>query len=202
MPSYGEVVHVIREHVLQADWFEVYDLVEFIPQRAYTNDYVKGEYYAACNEVLELGRSGYRFLAGTLVPIISREELDEIGDALESPFAAARVHLQKSLEFLADRERPDPRNSIKESISAVEAAARELAKSPKATLGAALKAIPDLHPALCKAFSNLYGYTSDEAGIRHALTDAPEVQMPEARFMLVSCSAFVNFLADKLSRQT
>ena len=33
-----------------------------------------------------------------------------------------------------------------------------------------------LHPALRQAFNNLYGYTSDEEGIRHPLLDNPAVQ--------------------------
>ncbi|MEM9118458.1 MAG: hypothetical protein AAGD09_11315 [Cyanobacteria bacterium P01_F01_bin.56] len=41
--------------------------------------------------------------------------------------------------------------------------------SDKATLGAALKILEtELYPALTKAFSSLYGHTSDTGGIRHA----------------------------------
>ena len=45
------------------------------------------------------------------------------------------------------------------------------------------------------AFSVLYGYTSNENGIRHALTENnTNATINEARFMLVTCSAFVNYL--------
>jgi len=72
---------------------------------------------------------------------------------------------------------------------------------PKATLGNALKTIEKkhgLHKSLKNAISSLYGYTSDSSGIRHALTDnSEEVQFEDAKFMLVSCSAFVNYLMAK-----
>ena len=48
-------------------------------------------------------------------------------------------------------------------------------------------------------FSERYGYTNDKTtGIRHALmddTNAPTAD--EAIFMLVSCSAFINYLTKK-----
>jgi hypothetical protein len=52
-----------------------------------------------------------------------------------------------------------------------------------------------LHPALEAAFTKLYGYTSDAKGIRHALLDDDEVvTFEEAKFMLVACSAFINYV--------
>jgi hypothetical protein len=35
---------------------------------------------------------------------------------------------------------------------------------------------------------------SDHGGIRHAIKDADEVERADAQFMLVACSAFVNYL--------
>lgn len=88
---------------------------------------------------------------------------------------------------------------IKESISAVEAAALALAGEMKnIKLSSALKKLPDLHGALRNAFISLYGYTSDEPGIRHSLeTEQANVGEAEARFMIIACSAFVNYLRDK-----
>ncbi len=115
----------------------------------------------------------------------------------------AYTHLRAALEKLSDREEPDYRNSIKESISAVESVARAIASDEKATLGDALKVLEskiDIHKSLKSAFSSLYGYTSDEEGIRHALNDAPNVDFDDAKFMLVTCSAFVSFLLGKCAK--
>jgi len=40
----------------------------------------------------------------------------------------------------------------------------------------------------------MYGYTSDADGIRHKLLDEATIDFEDAKFMLVSCSAFVNLL--------
>ena len=107
------------------------------------------------------------------------------------------------MDLLADRKSPDYRNSVKESISAVEAISNLIANEKKATLGQALKAIESkvsLHPALKKAFSSLYGYTSDAEGIRHALLSETNLSFEDAKFMLVSCSAFINYLISKASK--
>ena len=98
---------------------------------------------------------------------------------------------------------PDYRNSIKESISAVEAACRVLAGKPKAQLTDLLRKVKDtvgLHPALEKAFVSMYGYTSDEQGVRHSLLDESNLTFEDAKFMLVSCAAFVNYLRAKAAR--
>ena len=57
--------------------------------------------------------------------------------------------------------------------------------------------VRDMHPALKAGFSKLYGYTSDESGVRHPILKDANVGFAEAKYMLVTCSAFVNFLVDK-----
>lgn len=107
---------------------------------------------------------------------------------------------------MSDKTSPDYRNSIKESISAVEAICKLIAKKQNTTLGDALNIIERqgliaLHPSLKKAFSNLYGYTSDADGIRHALKDEKiNADFDEAKFMLVACSTFVNYLISKAAK--
>lgn len=79
----------------------------------------------------------------------------------------AETHLSAALSLLADRTSPDYRNSIKESISAVEAVASVISRTPNATLGDALKTLKhsiEIHPALEGAFSKMYGYTSNSEG--------------------------------------
>ncbi|HEY4171238.1 MAG TPA: hypothetical protein VGM96_30885, partial [Reyranella sp.] len=91
---------------------------------------------------------------------------------------------------------------LKESISAVESLAIKVTGDKKGTLGQLLKKLEDkvqLHPALKNAFSSLYGYTSDESGVRHALTESGKVDFNDAKFMLVVCSAFVGFIEGKRS---
>ena len=77
--------------------------------------------------------------------------------------------------------------------------ARQLAPDASSTLGPALTSLEEtgrLHPALKKAFSNLYGYASDEEGIRHSLIDdaASPAGQDEAVFMLGACASFASYL--------
>ena len=74
-----------------------------------------------------------------------------------------------------------------------------------AELSKALKKLEQrtpIHGALKKGLISIYGYTSDGDGIRHALMDEPNLDQEDAIFMLVTCSAFINYLivkADKLN---
>ena len=55
------------------------------------------------------------------------------------------------------------------------------------------------HPALKKGFKNLFGYTSDEEGVRHALLerDAADVDVLDALFMYGACASFAAYLVSK-----
>ena len=106
----------------------------------------------------------------------------------------------------AKRPIPDYENSIKESISAVEAMCCIITgmTGKQATLGNAIKKLKDcgvhIHSAMESAFSSLYGYTSDENGIRHGGIDFANTPAEDAKYMLISCSAFVNYLIEKWSK--
>lgn len=188
---------VLREWFFKTEWDQVFDLIEFVGGRV--PDEFVDHLSTLANDALERFNSGYRFIGGAFVEITSEQELGEVDAALSAPFATVRQHLKRALELLADRAKPDYRNSIKESISGVEALAREVSGEPKATLGDLLKVLERekrLHPALAGAFAKLYGYTNDADGIRHSLTDEGNLTAADARFMLVTCSAFVHYVID------
>jgi hypothetical protein len=107
------------------------------------------------------------------------------------------------LTKISDRKNPDYRNSIKESISAIESVAKIISNNSKDSLGGALDKIKGkikLHAALEKVFKQIYGYTSDSDGIRHALTEETNCDFEDAKYMLVSCSAFINYLVVKADK--
>src|SRR5579862_3901104 len=148
------------------------------------------------NTILEREGSGYRFVGRHLVPITSLQEIAaiETATALSDQFKPVSDHLKSALEKLSDRTSRDYRNSIKESISAVEAMCQILTGETGAALGQAVKKLGDsgvkIHPSFAGALQKMYGYTSDAEGIRHALLDEPTLDSADALFMLVSCSAF------------
>jgi hypothetical protein len=99
---------------------------------------------------------------------------------------------------LYNKTKPDYENSVKESISAIEAKCKLILNDKKVTLGLALKSLEDkgvkIHTSLKEGFIKLYGYSCDEAGIRHANGLDMNTTYEEAKFMLVACSAFLNYL--------
>lgn len=200
--GWSHTYNKIRDYFFHCEWFEVYDFIEFIANN-YPEDETNQKFMNFCNSILERELSAYRFVGGKITQITSEVEISEIEEALASPFKAVNIHLKSALDLLSDRKSPDYRNSIKESISAVEAICKLIAKDEKAALAQTLRKIEEklpLHPALKKAFESLYGYTSDAEGIRHALLDEPNLSFEDAKFMLVSCSAFINYLISKAQR--
>lgn len=195
----------VREHFFECQWFEAYDFIEFTAQHC--PDELKNNYTEFCNYILEKELSAYRFVDSQLTDITSEEEIESIEAAISSTtkYSGANKHIRTALGFLSDRKSPDYRNSIKESISAVESLCVSISGDPKATLGAALNAIErsqQLHPSFKKALSSLYGYTSDSDGIRHALLEESSVSYSDAKFMLVACTAFVNYVLGKASEKS
>lgn len=156
------------------------------------------------NQLFEREYVGYRFVNGLITPITNRTETDAINQAATTHNEIVNKHIHKAIALLSDREYPDYSNSIKESITAVEAMCNLIAGKKNATLGEALKHLEDngvlIHKALKSAFNTLYGYTSDANGIRHAGDmGGSEATFVEAKYMLVSCSGFVNYLMEVYS---
>lgn len=150
------------------------------------------------NSLFEKECVGYRFIGEYIVPITDEREKQAIEEALVSEFDGCKIHIDKAVGFLADRETKDYKNCIKESICAVESICKVIVKKESATLGDALGILSKkngLNPQLKAGFEKLYSYTNDQGGIRHSdgLFES-NVTFEEAKYMLVSCCAFVNYL--------
>ncbi|MFA5168605.1 MAG: hypothetical protein WC530_08760 [Candidatus Omnitrophota bacterium] len=190
----------LRGYFFKAPWNKVYDFIEFMASVVKDEQFIE-----QCNFYLERECAGYRFVDKKITPITDPVELGEIDAAMQlsDEWKPIKQHMQTALEMLSDRKNPDYRNSIKESISAVEAVCGKIAGKPGATLGDALKILEkkgnvEMHAAFRQAFDKLYGYTSDAEGIRHALLEESNLGFEDAKFMLVVCSAFINFVIAKM----
>jgi hypothetical protein len=211
IPNTETILYLVKETFFRIPWNEMLDLLEFIPNNYKLDAYHGGfdnqtnrDFFSYCNDNFEHSLSAYRFVDMLITEITSDEEITSIESALNSEdrFKTVKTHIKRSLELYSDRINPDYRNSIKESISAVEAFCVIITEDKKATLGKALAIIEkkhNMHGSLKTAFSALYGYSSDEGGIRHALLDESELKQEDAKFMLVTCSAFINYLSIKIS---
>lgn len=201
----------VLEPIKSQNCFDVLTIVEYITcimQIIFTqiddeNRYYEESRHENCkdqlNAIFEEEYVGYRMIDNEITPITDELEMKEIETSLDIKFEGCKSHIKKGLNFLSDRDKPDYKNCIKESISAVESICQIICNDNKATLGKALNKLEEngvkLHKALTESFSKLYGYTSDEGGIRHAEgMFESEVSFEEAKYFLVSCCAFVNYL--------
>jgi hypothetical protein len=200
--KFSTYVSEIRKYYFKMPWNKVYEFIEEVMVCAGHNhgfiDVLK-EYANKVNSVLIRDNSAYRLIDGVITEIIDCASIDSITSAIQQEkFVAASDHIRKSMSLLYNRDSPDYQNSMKEAISSVESACREITGNPKAQLGQAIKVLDakiKIHPALQSAFSNLYGFTSDAGGIRHAMSSGgTEPTQADAQLLLCLCSAFINYL--------
>lgn len=157
---------------------------------------LESRYTNIINDIFQKENVNYRIVDGIVTDLLNEETIKEIEETLENPYTVVTTHYSKALELLYKAKDYD--NSIKESISSVESICQILTGNDKATLGDALKLLKDkIHPAMKSAFEKLYGYTSDANGIRHANgLGEGDSTFEEAKYMLISCSAFINYLKE------
>lgn len=189
----------LKRIVASQDWWFVFDVVERYLSIINKNRRAKLEHQF--NEVLDEEGAEWIIRDCLVVAKLGEVEQSEVGLAKNNSLGVAGTHIDKAQQFLSLRPNPDYANCIKESITAVEAACKFIIGRPKATLGEALDLLRnagiEMPRALVEGFKKLYGYTSDEGGVRHGGVEFTNAGYDEARYMLVSCSAFVNFLLTK-----
>ena len=193
-----------REIILQEDYHQLLTFVEFILRQDDCSENMRESL------VNEFERTPIAYYADsidgkpTIMPRISREAGEATRKAFETiregNMDGAAAHLRDAVEHINAKQHAD---SIADSIHAVESVARMIDPRANKTLGPALKSLEESgvlkHPVLRGAFEKLYGYTSDEQGIRHALLDkdAADVGLDEAVFMFGACASFAAYLTEK-----
>ena len=206
MPYDEDVWRRIKTQVLQGDWNEVLDLLEAFAKRWDANETpqsaaLKRVFLDTMNGRFETMLIGYRLIGLEISPLDSSVEADAVASAIADAgsIAGARHALNRAVDLLADRTTPDYPNSIKESISAVEAVVAKV--TGEGTLGAGLAKLEaaglTLHPALKGAWSKMYGWASNADGVRHGSVDAATADQALAKYVLVTCSAFVSYLVEE-----
>lgn len=137
----------------------------------------------------------------TIFPATTPTEGEAISNALrdirEAGMRGAEAQIREANNLI---NLGDWGGSIHKSISAVETVARSIDHESSRSLGSALTSLErrglQLHPALKEGLSKIYGYTSDEPGIRHGLrgNTKANVSQDEAVFMLGACASFASYL--------
>lgn len=201
--NYDEIFNKIYSIIIEYDYTDVFTFIEGIikffditDKATYYRYNYKKEFIEAISNVFKAESVNYKIISNKITDIVDEEQIKSIENTLKNPYKEVSGHYAKAIEQLYSVKDFD--NSIKESISSVEAMCQIITGKNNATLGDALKLLKNkIHPALNGAFDKLYGYTSNANGIRHAngLGEGNST-FEEAKYMLISCSAFVNYLKE------
>ena len=194
-----------REFFLAAAFNRCFDVLQLIMQ----HPRCPHGFITAIQDVFEECQLAYRVdttSTPVILPAVSEQEGDAliraIGDLESGGLRGAAQHLREAGQRLNGREWP---GSVRASIHAVESVAKQVAPGNAGTLGTALTVLEgkgSLHGALKAGFSSLYGYASDEPGVRHALlADESKVTQDEAIYMIGACAAFCSYLWRKFGSQ-
>ena len=200
---------LLRKTILEKNYDQVLTLVEFILRHNHCPQQLRKDLENAFREVSLAYTVQTINSLSTIVPRSSEESGAATRQAIETieqigP-AGAKTHLHDAVEAINEQRYAD---AVRESIHAVESVARTIDPEAGKTLGPALKSLEKEgvlnHRALQGGFSKLYGYTSDENGIRHALLDegAADVDLDEAVFMFGACASFAAYLVNRHKQLT
>ena len=194
----------IKRVLTQGDYHEVLTLVEFTLRHECCSENLRKELVKAFDKAPIAYFVDDKNGLPTIMPRSSREAGEATQQAIEmlreAGMGGAVTHLRDASEHIRLQQYAD---SITDSIHAVESVARKIGPEAKQSLGSALDSLEKAgllkHTALKEAFKKLYGYTSDQQGIRHALLnqDSPDVGQDEAMFMFGACASFAAYLVNK-----
>ena len=205
--DYDKVIDILYDIYSNYEYNEVFDFIEGLIKAVNSVDQINPYIYkyefqvvARCNKTFIEENVNYRIVNNIITDLVSENEIKEIDNIINNKNKVVSNHVEKALELLYQSKDYD--NSIKESISAVEGMCQILTGNDNATLGDCLKKLKDsIHPAMKDAFLKLYGYTSDANGIRHANgLGEGDSTFAEAKYMLVSCSSFINYLSESIKK--
>ena len=204
---YSEIFEIIYGIFQKENYIEVFTFIEgiinaytYIDNISYSRFNCRKYYIQLLSTIFKTENVNYRIIDGKVTDIVNEEQINSIEETLNNPYKVVSEHYSKAIEQLYSVK--DYANSIKESISTVEAMC-QIINGSKETLGKALNNLKvEIHPALKSAYSSIYGYTSDENGTRHANgIGEKNATFEEAKYMLVSCSAFVNYLKENFEEE-
>lgn len=152
MRDYDAVQSCLRNN--KVAWYKKLDCVEFAIDymiNHFTDSARKNVMDCFVKEVnrhFERLNFGYRVVQGQIVDIVSDVEIQSLNKSVETKDNVT-VHLQHALKLYSLKPQPDCRNSIKESITAVETLLREMTN--ESTFGKAydkVKKQMTIHPRL------------------------------------------------------
>jgi hypothetical protein len=208
-PEHWEtILNEFRHEMFRREWWGVYDFLEVMLRNAPNTRWLplQDRLRSALDESLQTLGGHFSVVGTEIVPRISPNEVAAINLAISSDQAAWNKHLERAISLYKQRPNGDFRNSVKESLSAVEAIVRSFAGDETGNLGELcnqLKGKKELNTNLATSLSQLYWYASGFGGARHALKPSQieagqEIVLEDARLILVCCAGWVNYFSARM----
>jgi hypothetical protein len=192
----------LRQYFFSCEWGDAFEVLESIILSSEEINPHHETFIDGLNHSFESEYYGYRVIDKMVSPITDEIELEAIKSAItDFKYEEPKTHLKKAIGFLSDRINPDYANSIKESISAVESICRIITNEN--SFDSAINKLESLklleHKRMKEAVNKLFAYTNDKSsGIRHAIVEEhTPPKFEDAQFILVTCSAFINYITIK-----
>jgi hypothetical protein len=196
--DYDAAVQTVKNRIENGSWWDVLGWLEWV----FNHPRCPSGFPNAIDGLLTYCRLGYRVFDNTVICFVGSEaERDAISkafaDLARTELNGARIHLRKAAEELTAG---NYAGSVRESVHAVESVVSVL--EPRGDFAKALAKLDNkvgIHGAMKAGFASLYGFSSNENGIRHPLLQesVANVDETDALFMLGACAAFVSYLINK-----
>lgn len=187
-----------------ASYHQVYTFIESILRPINSEVYQIDVLLEKLNTTLVNYHVGWRLTSSRqFVAVTNAAELGEIEKVLENAqrmdsISTIAMHLRTAISLLSAEDEGNLRLSVKEAISMVGVIARKI--SGENDLGKALYQLGKdnlITESLKNKFKQYYSFTNDKDGIRHELMEEPNLKIEEAKYFLIACSAFSNYLVEK-----
>jgi hypothetical protein len=185
----------------KGDYLQIFGFLQFVLR----HEDCPSDLEENINRALNQGRAAYRVIVldkiPTIVPMASEEERLTLKraftDLTATELHGARTHLRQAAEFLTEGKYAD---STRESIHAVESVVRVLAPSKKLSEALIkLERLSVIDSSFKVAINALYGYASNEKGVRHGLLGEPEAKVMEVEALTAFgiCCVIVSYLINR-----
>jgi hypothetical protein len=216
--SFDHKFYNLTADILKLFKYEPYDsvltMIEFLCQLVYESPEqcrIRNHYdvffmdsylntYDVMNDCFENEFLGYRFVGDQIIKITNKDEIATIVESTKTPYDNVNESISKSISLLSETSKKDFENSIKESVLAVEQLLNIILKTEGVTLGKAMEQIlakAEIDEHLRDTIKSIYKYASNSNGIRHGNNkEKKTVSFEEAKFILVLCSATINYLVN------
>lgn len=130
LPYAGKFLEEIEPLYKNLQWYEVYDLVEFLLNLI--GQYKRKQLENQFNKILEKNNAAYRIISDIVQPISNKGTIDIMESAIKNSLRQEiKEHLKKAQALYSDKQKPDFNNSCLESIKAVEGSCQAIFNNKK-----------------------------------------------------------------------